>query len=289
MIEVLNAIKSTALFLIKTVPIIAVAMFFTSQLIKRGVIDYISDRFSKLNLSGIAIATASTCFLSPLVAYSMLSQAWKEGKVDEREIIAISFLSSFPSMFSHLYTFFIPFVIPILGFAGIVYTLTRLYVAIVKTVIGYVLASRFKSKVKVVKRDIDYPVLKNLKRVLPVIALTYFTASVINNYGFFELFDRVLYFIPLNPKAIGIAIVEVFNFRAAVVLAANLMDNGLGIKWVVVGLILGNVISLSARSVRHSLPIHLSLFGRLGVKIVLLNSFVTMLLDLILILIILSI
>ncbi len=285
MIEVLKAFESTVFFLAKTIPIIAIAMFLSSQFIKRGIVDYITDIFSKSNLNGIAIATVSTCFFSPMAAYSMLSQAWKEKRVEDSEVIAISFLSSFPSVFSHLYSFFIPFVIPLLGFAGVVYTLTRFCIAFVKSAIGYLLVARGESKAKTIRVDIEYPVLRNLSRVIPTIAITYFIASILNNYGIFDAICDFMYFLPLNPNAIGIAVVETFNIRVAVVLAANLMDKGLSWKWVIIGLILGNVVSFSARSVRHSLPMHLALFGRLGVKVVILNSIVTLLLDVIFIII----
>ncbi len=100
---------------------------------------------------------------------------------------------------------------------------------------------------------------------------------------------EALKFLPLKAEAVTIAIVEFFNIRSAVVTAAGFIDTGLEWKWAVIGLILGNVISFSTRSVKHSLPMHLSLFGKFGVKIVLLNSIATLLLDIIFIILLLLI
>lgn len=51
-------------------------------------------------------------------------------------------------------------------------------------------------------------------------------------------------------------------------------------KEVLIGLIIGNVLTFSTRYVKHSLPLHVSLFGaKLGTKIVMVNAAITLLLD----------
>jgi len=219
----------------------------------------------------------------------MLSQAWKEGEISKREVIAISFLNSFPSVFSHLYAFFVPFVIPVLGFAGILYTATRFGVAIIKSTLGYILAIKWRSDAEkeILMEVKPISVKENFGRVAIIMALTYFIVSLASEFGVFREFSSFVRFIPLDPNAIGIAFVEFFNVRAAIVMAAGLIEDGMKIKWAVIGLILGNVISFSTRSVKHSLPMHLALFGRFGVKIVLLNSIATLILDVLFIILIL--
>jgi hypothetical protein len=118
-------------------------------------------------------------------------------------------------------------------------------------------------------------------------ATTYFIVSLLSLLGVFDLMSETLRFLPFRAEALTIAIIEFFNIRSAVVTAARFIDSGLEWKWAVIGLILGNVISFSTRSVKHSLPMHLSLFGKFGVKIVLLNSIVTLILDIFFILILL--
>jgi len=245
-------------------------------------------------LDQVTVASVAVCFISPTAAYSMLSQALRENKIDEKEVIAASFLNSFPATFSHIYSFFIPFVIPILGWAGVLYTALRLVVAIVKSAIGFILALKWRDRRDVVKRKIVHrrvdplkSTWKTIKRITPIMAATYLAVSVLSAYGFFERFKEIFKFLPFDPNVIAISAVEFVNVRAAVVLAAGMLEKGiLAPKWVVVGLILGNVITLSTRFVKHSLPLHLSLFGRLGVKIVVLNALVTLVLDFIVIILI---
>lgn len=293
--ELLDSLIKTAIFLAKTIPIIAFVFYLVSYSINKGIMKKIALKIEpllkKLNLNSITIASIATCFVSPTAAYSMLSQALKEKEIDEKEVIAASFLNSFPSIFSHLYTFFVPFVIPILGWAGVIYSLTRFAVAIVKSLIGYVIALKWKNgskrKVKVEMRNIDplKATLDNLKRIVPIMFLTFFIVDLLSKYGVFNELKNVLSFMSfVDPNTIAIATIEFVNVRAAIVFAAGLLETGkISIKWAVIGLLLGNVISFSTRSVKHSLPMHVSLFGKLGVKIVMLNAIVSFILDVVII------
>jgi hypothetical protein len=53
---------------------------------------------------------------------------------------------------------------------------------------------------------------------------------------------------------------------------------------VIIGLIFANVLSLSTRYAKHSLPLHVSLFGpKLGTKIVMINAGITFAIDVVII------
>ncbi|WP_202319490.1 nucleoside recognition domain-containing protein [Archaeoglobus neptunius] len=287
-----EALRSTTFFLARTLPVVAVAIYAVSYSIKRGYLERLSQlirpRLGRLGLSEIAAVSFAVCFVSPTASYSVLSQAWREKKLDEKEIIAISFLNSFPSVFSHLYTFFVPFVIPVLGFAGVVYTLTRFGVAFIKSMVGLLLSRKWKNGR--MDAEVDFKPIsphQNIFRIALIMAVTYFAVVLASQGGVFDKIVSLLSFLPISPRVLAIAGVEFFNVRSAVVLAAGFMDAGLNWRWAVIGLILGNVISFSARAVKHSLPMHVSLFGRFGVKIVLFNSAATLILDVLFILLLL--
>lgn len=278
-----KAAYSTAAFLIKSLPVVVIAIYAVSYSIKKGYLErfalFLQPALRKFGVSEFAVISFATCFVSPTASYSMLSQAWREKKVDDREVIAISFLNSFPSVFSHLYAYFIPFVIPVLGFAGVVYTAVRFAVAAIKSLIGLLLSRSRKNSDTSAPELSPLSVSQNVVRIGAVMAATYFIVSLLSQLGVFDLMAESLKFLPFRAEAVTIAIVEFFNIRSAVVTAASFIDAGLEWKWAVIGLILGNVISFSTRSLKHSLPMHLSLFGKFGVKIVLLNSIVTLILD----------
>jgi len=55
-------------------------------------------------------------------SYSMLVDGLNEKIASEREVIVTTLISSFPSTLSHLFNYFIPLVIPVLGFAAFLKT-----------------------------------------------------------------------------------------------------------------------------------------------------------------------
>ncbi len=294
----MEVIITTLKFMATTIPIIAVVTFLTSYSIKKGLMEKLTSVFTpmmeRFNIGHIVAISALTCFVSPTAAYSLLAQSWREGKISEKDVIAASFLNSFPSIFSHLYSFFIPFVIPILGWVGVVYVSLRTAVAVIKTVIGLILAKIWSSgdnhaEVSYERKDLDplKSTVKTLKRIIPIMAITFLTASYLSEIGVFDKFAELLDFLPLNANAIAIAAMQLFDMRTAIVLTAGMLENEvISFRWAVAGLLLGNIVTFSTRYVKHSLPLHVSLFGKLGVKIVLLNAAVTLMLDIILIILV---
>ncbi|HIP25840.1 MAG TPA: nucleoside recognition protein [Archaeoglobus profundus] len=286
-----TVVWETIKFLMTTVPIIVVISYLVSYSISKGILDMIINLLSpflkKLNLNQILTTSIALSFISPIASYTMLSQMLREGKVNEKEIIAASLINSFPSTLSHVYSFFIPFVIPVLGWVGLVYTSLRLVVAFIKSIIGYFIASKVGVyRVEGITSNQTVDPLKStwdtVKRVVPIMTIT---CLIVNTLLAYDAFNKIsLESLPLNPYVITIAMVEIINFRAAVILSANILENELlSPKWVLIGLMLGNVISFSTRFVRHSLPLHLSLFGKLGIKIVIINAILTLILDIIII------
>ncbi|HIP58339.1 MAG TPA: nucleoside recognition protein [Archaeoglobus profundus] len=286
-----TVVWETIKFLMTTVPIIVVISYLVSYSISKGILDMIINLLSpflkKLNLNQILTTSIALSFISPIASYTMLSQMLREGKVNEKEIIAASLINSFPSTLSHVYSFFIPFVIPVLGWVGLVYTSLRLVVAFIKSIIGYFIASKVGVyRVEGIMSNQTVDPLKStwdtVKRVVPIMTIT---CLIVNTLLAYDAFNKIsLESLPLNPYVITIAMVEIINFRAAVILSANILENELlSPKWVLIGLMLGNVISFSTRFVRHSLPLHLSLFGKLGIKIVIINAILTLILDIIII------
>ncbi|WP_456328178.1 nucleoside recognition protein [Archaeoglobus sp.] len=286
-----QAFVSTLIFLAKTVPLIAISYVVIAYLSRKGYLAKalcaIAYSLKGLKLNSIAFTSFVLSFFNVVVAYTFLSQAWREGKVKDRDVIATSLLNSFPSVFSHIYTFYIPFVIPVLGYLGLIYTALRFVVAIVKTFIGYLLIEKGDGSPEI--EGYDVRISENILRVLFIMFLTYFAVELLYNVGIFDYLVGNLKFLPINPSALTISIVAVFNLRSAIVLTAGFLEKGLSYKYALVGLILGNVISFSVRSAKHSLPLHLSLFGKFGFKIVLINSMVTLLLDTFIIAVLLAI
>jgi len=294
---------------VKIVPIIAIGIFVTSFAVNIGLMRKL-DRLikplsSKANISAVSALSVVTCTFSTTAGYSMLVDGLNEKIVSERELIATTVISSFPSILSHLFTFFIPVVIPILGLTtGSIYVCLVGLAAFLKSCFGIFLARQW------LKRSPSTPQLpgldpapapvddknkalnksakstyKLLKRIVPTILITLFLVSVGLELNLFESFSAILEpvtgILRLESEVALISATEIVNSYAGIILAGSLLNEGLiSTKGVLIALLLGTVVSFSARFVKHSLPLHVSLFGpKLGGKTVAINAATTFAID----------
>lgn len=296
-----NSIISSALYTLKLSSVVLLTMFIMNCLINTGVMKKISDflyPFTKhLKMNQLSLYSILSCFFSPTVGYSILAEGYKDQKVTEKELIGSSLANSFPSIFSHTFTFFIPIAIPLLGVTGVLYILIRSGVAMVKTIIGLLYLA-------MVSKDIDFKpkneekkniknslkksfdsTLKISKRILPIMFITMFIVIYFSNLGIFEYIKLIINpftgFLNLDPSVGILIITDLINVQAAMVMGSGLLENGvLSSRDVIIGLIFANVLSLSTRYAKHSLPLHVSLFGpKLGTKLVMINAAITLSID----------
>ncbi len=286
-VDIYSALAVTVRFLAFTIPVVVIASAATSVMIRRGLMNRLallaSPILERLHVGHVVATSAAVCFISATASYSMLAQALKDRVIDEREVIAASFINSFPSSVSHTYRFFIPFVIPILGWTGVVYTALRMLVAVTKSVIGVAMAAKWSTNSRMaqaVKSHTPHTSFTLVKRTGVMMFITYFSVQIATQLGVFDIASSFFSFLPVEPSIIAIATIELVSTKAAIVTGSGMLESGgISVKWLLVALMLGNVITLSTGYVKHSLPFHVSLFGRLGVKIVALNAIVSLVLD----------
>lgn len=293
--------KTSLIYTLKLISIVIPTIFIMNYLINSGILEKISKNIlpitKHLNINSLALSTILACLFSPTVGYSILAEGLKSNKISEEEVIATSLANSFPSLLSHTFTFFLPVVIPILGLTGVLFLLIRLGVALIKTVLGIFYLKRLSKngniekdivvegyKKKSIKTSL-YSTLKFSKRLVLVMYTTMFLVILLSKLGVFQYLNSLIMPVTktfnLNPNIGLLALTEVINVYGAVVMAGGFLREGiLNPKEVLIGLTIGNVITFSSRYVKHSLPLHITLFGpKLGTKIVMINGAITLLLD----------
>ena len=310
-----------AYYVIKIVPIIAIGIFATGLAVNLGLMRkfdrLVKPLSAKARISGTSALSVLTCTFSSTAGYSMLSEGLNNKRISEREVIAVSLITSFPGILSHLFTFFIPVVIPILGFTtGVIYVCLRGFVALLKTCLGIFLARLWLKDIdnqstnsqssvsNPVHTSIDKKhalnksaasTYKMLKRITPIMLITLFLTSVAMELGIFQSFskilDPVMNILGLESEIALISATLIVNTYSGMILSGSLLGDGMiSTKGVLIALLLGNVISFSTRFVKHSLPLHVSLFGpKLGGKIVAVNGAATLAIDVLLIAVLLVI
>lgn len=310
-------------YVVKIIPFIALGLFATSFAVNIGLMRrferLIKPLSRKANISTLSALSVVTCTFSTTAGYSMLVDGLNEKIVSEQEVIATTVISSFPSILSHLFTYFIPVVIPILGLTtGSIYVCVVGFAAFLKTCFGIFLARLWLKDANIsspnppLSTNLDQaraPVeerrtalaksvrstSKMLKRIVPTMFITLFLVSVAMELNLFDSFAAILE--PLtNILGVesGVALIsatEIVNTYAGIILAGSLLSEGLiSTKGVLIALLLGTVVSFSARFVKHSLPLHVSLFGpKLGSKTVALNAGTTLVIDVFFIAVLLTI
>ena len=304
-----------AYYVIKIVPIIAIGIFATGLAVNLGLMRkfdrLVKPLSAKARISGTSALSVVTCTFSSTAGYSMLSEGLNNKRISEREVIAVSLITSFPSILSHLFTFFIPVAIPILGFTtGVFYVCLRGLVALVKTCLGIFLARLWLKDIDNQSTNSQSSVsnpahtsidkkhalnksaastYKMLKRITPIMFITLFLTSVAMELRIFqsfsEILDPVTNILGLESEIALISATQIVNTYSGMVLSGSLLGDGMiSTKGVLIALLLGNVISFSTRFVKHSLPLHVSLFGpKLGGKIVAVNGAATLAIDVLLI------
>ena len=312
-------------YVAKIVPVIAIGILATNYAVNIGLMrkfDRLVHPISKrANISGVSALSVVTCTFSVTAAYSMLSEELTAKRVSEREVIATTLISSFPGILSHLFTYFLPVAIPILGFTtGMIYICLRGLVALAKTCLGFVLARMWLGGIAIVpdgapahhqtyKPDNGSAsgnsssawnksvktTYKMLKRIVPVMFVTLFLVAILMECGTFQelsgIIDPVTDILGLESEIALVSTTEILNTYSGLILAGSFFDTGvLSTKGVLIALLLGNVISFSTRFAKHSLPLHVSLFGpKLGSKIVAINGAATLVLDIVIIIVLILI
>ena len=297
----MESFKISFYYTIKISIIVLITMFIVNYIMNTDIMkkfsNFLSPILKRLKINPLSISSILTCFFSPTVGYSILAEGLKENKINEKEIIGTSLANSFPSVLSHTFTFFIPVVVPILGWTGVLYVLIRLGVALTKTIIGFIYLSIISegcsfempevnklNKKENAKKSFK-STLRFAKRLIPIMFFMMTLVIYLSKIGFFDYVERfvepITNLLNLNPNVGILVLTEVMNVQAAIVMAGGFLnENILTSKEVLIGLIIGNVLTFSTRYVKHSLPLQVSLFGaKLGTKIVMINAAITLILD----------
>lgn len=267
-------------------------------------------RFGRLrDASGAAFATA---FFSGTAANAMLMNAWRDGRLGEREM-RLSYLvnTGLPVFLLHLpTTFFV--VVPMTRSAGAIYLALNAFAAILRTlaVLAWTRATLAAPATTDAKPDAGPDTVptkataqpgisngvRNTNRTTPekilaafrnrfwrIITITvpiYLLMYALNQTGVFEhLRDMAAHWVVtglLPVEAVSVVVFAVAaEFTSGIAAAGALLDAGtLTTQQAVLALVLGTIVATPIRAIRHQLPSHAGVFTpRLGLILLLQSQF----------------
>lgn len=246
------------------------------------------------HLPAEAGASFTAAFASGVAANTFLATAWREGRLDDRQLTLANLLNaSLPAFFLHLPSVFFV-VYALLGWIALVYFGLTLLAAIARC-LAVVLTARFLFPAQAVSsqaapmatprglglvwRDTWRKFLQRLRRLLIIILPVYVVIFFLAEAGFFKWLGHSLAglaawrMLPVEAMSVVVfAVVAEFTsgFAAA---GALLQSGGLGWSEVVLALLLGNVVATPVRALRHQLPHYMGIFEpALGLKLVALGQ-----------------
>ncbi|MFP4587683.1 MAG: nucleoside recognition domain-containing protein [Desulfohalobiaceae bacterium] len=244
-------------------------------------------------------AAFTTAFFSGVAANSMLLGFYQEGMISTKQLFLANFVNHLPAYFLHLPTT-IFLVLPLTGWVGGVYLLLVFIATLLRTFL-FLLYGRLSLPRQEQEADLDpgqeqtnsspglkltiavHRIKKNLPRrllrvlqfVLPIFILVY----ALNALGFFSWSRELLAqtaldaFLPL--EAVSMVVVGfVADYTSGFATAGALLQKGmLNFEQGVLALLIGSILAMPLRMLRHQLPRYLGIYTpALGAKILILGQ-----------------
>ncbi|MBC2713246.1 MAG: nucleoside recognition protein [Desulfosarcina sp.] len=253
-------------------------------------------RFS--NLGDRCSAAFTTAFLSGVAANAMLLSFFKEEKITRRQLFLSNLMNQLPAFFLHLpTTFFI--VIPLTGWAGVLYFLLTFVALVIRTVL-VMFCGRMFCKADFISEEIadsayqqgghnrkNKRVIESVKKRLPgrlvriavYVVPIYTLVFIVNAMGGFDAarqwLARFVVTSVLPVESLSVVILSfAAEFTSGFAAAGALLEAGvLTIKQTVIALLAGNIVAFPIRALRHQLPRYMGIFSpAMGLQLLLLGQ-----------------
>jgi hypothetical protein len=287
---------SRMLYLSKNIlPVLILAVTSANLLVEFGLVKKIAFvirpliRFSRLpEEAGLSIIT----YMASASAGAAMLAGFRERRItSDNETAVASILSNFFSFLNHLFIYYAPIVIPILGLtAGLLYVGSRFFISLSVTLVAATAGHFFlKSKVEGEIEEKPEEDIRNseqkikdalkasfrvFKRIIPRLVIIYLITSYARAMGWFDVFKSFQLPAGLPGETSTIIAVGFADTTSGIILAGSMIVEGLLSPLEgVIALLLASVVSMSIIFFRHSLPGKIAYFGaRLGLRIAIITS-----------------
>ncbi|PTD93767.1 hypothetical protein C9439_06885 [archaeon SCG-AAA382B04] len=279
-------------------PIVVIGVYLGNFFSELGLIQKLSIASYPIiklaNLPNEAGASITSMLASPAASYSMLANFYEKGILTEKETIITTFTNTFFFYIRTIPTYYLPFVVPILGLkTGLIYITVRLFISFISTLVGVFIGylylepretdinnkrelERTKSFSKKLKDGFNSSI-PTFKKILPRLIVIYFLVAVAISNNLFEpigqLVSPVTGVIGIPGEASTIIIARFADVSSSFVLAGELLTKEIVSPIeAITALLIGSVLSLSTHFLKSSLPNKIAYFGSdLGTKIAFYN------------------
>ena len=287
------------IYLAKSVILITIGVIFANIVLEsnqmKRLLPLIEPFCRASNLSRESILALFTSFFNPTAGKSTLAGFYHAGKVSDDEAVVTVVMSTFPIVAGEsLLKVQAPIAFVLLGpFIGGIYIALNLLSAFIQS-LAALLYSKFRYKQHSMAGDINIPnangntsrreIVLNalrksfiaLKKIIPIMVVSFLAIDVLLKFGVMDyishFFDPVLRVLGLPGECIAVLLADLAHFSAGYATVAALLSNGvITPKQAIITLITGSILMIFMIYLKYSISMYVSLFGRLGVKITIVN------------------
>lgn len=294
---------NVAIYLVKALILITAGVILANIVLESNVIKNLSPLIRPLcrasNLPKECVFSLFASFLNPTAGKSTLAGFYHEGKIGDKETILTVVMSTFPIVVGEsLFRVHVPIALVLLGpFVGGIYISLSLLSAFLQTFAAFLYSkSRFPhhacaeeeiyaevnetSRKEKLKTALNKS-LTTLKKVIPIMVVAFlavyflFELEVMDSISL--LFDPILRVLDLPGECITALLADLAHFSAGyAVIKALLINDVITAKQAILTLLIGSMLTITLVYLKYSLSMYISLFGKLGVKITVINYLCSM-------------
>ncbi len=287
-----------AIYLVRAIILITAGVIIANIVLESNWIRKVSPLIKPLcrasNLPKEGVFSLFASFFNPTAGKSILAGFYREGKIGDKETILTVVMCTFPIVVGEsLFRVHAPIALVLLGpFIGSIYISLNLFAAFIQTLAAF-LYSKFRFPPQQdVEEEIDINIneisqnqklktafkksFTTLKRIIPIMVVAFllvdflFKLEVMNNISLF--FDPILRVLDLPGECITALIADLAHFSAGYSAVAVLLKEGIiTAKQAILTLLIGSMLIITMVYLKYSLSMNISLFGKLGVKLSVIN------------------
>jgi hypothetical protein len=306
-----------AIYLVKAIILITAGVIIANIVLESNLIRKLSPLIRPFcrasNLPKECVFSLFASFFNPTAGKSTLAGFYREGKIGDKETILTVVMCTFPIVIGEsLLRVQAPIALVLLGpFIGSIYISLNLFSSFLQTFAAFIYSkSRFPPQ-KDVEVEINVAITKTsqnqseqlktalkksfttLKKIIPVMVVAFlsifflleFKPDVMNYISLF--FDPVLRILDLPGECITALIADLAHFSAGYATVAALLTKGvITAKQAILTLLIGSMLIITVTYLKYSISTNISLFGKLGVKITVINYMSSMISKFIIILLV---
>ena len=281
---------------VNAVLLVTVGIVVANILAETGIFSRLSSftgPFCRISgLSDACILSIVAMGVNATAGKSMLAEYYRDGKVTDREVIPVLIMGAFPVVLGEsLFRVQLPTALVLLGpVVGGIYTGLNLFSSGIQALFALLYGRRFLAAparaLPPVPPAPAAPLTLNrgvvvagcrkavptLRRVVPVTLAALIIFALLSATGVMDLvaaaFDPFLKAIGLPGESAAALVAQFVHFSAGYAIVASLLSGGiLTLETALVTLVLGSMVVITLISIKYSVPLYLSLFGRFGVRI----------------------